>query len=182
MEAWDTLKKKDWNQTFRNYNNSVWYGQYRNSRLNTEEEKISESEDMAMKTIQNETQGKKRKDLWSSLCFCLLRSSVLQTLASFISDSQVHVLKLRESFSLHFSDLSLCQTLDSLPKQGLEQSYWLPYSFPISQRRLSSIAWYPVSWKLLFHVIHSVFWLFQQTNKSSTYYHTLAIMEVNFVF
>ena len=114
-----------------------------------------------MKTIQNETQGKKRKDLWSSLCFCLLRSSVLQTLASFISDSQVHVLKLRESFSLHFSDLSLCQTLDSLPKQGLEQSYWLPYSFSISQRRLSSIAWYPVSWKLLFHVIHSVFWLFQ---------------------
>ena len=43
-------KKKDWNQAFTKDNNSVWYGKYRNSRLNTAEGKISESEDMAIKT------------------------------------------------------------------------------------------------------------------------------------
>lgn len=136
---------------------------------------------MAIKTIQNETQGEKRKGLWSPLCFCLLRYPVLQTLASFISDSQVHILKLRVSVRLHFSYLSLCQGPDSLPKQGCG-AIILMVLF-ISHLSKKTIFHCLVSSVLKTTISYNSFsFLVISGDKSSIYYHTVPIVEVNSAF
>lgn len=136
---------------------------------------------MAIKTIQNETQGKKRKDLWSPLCFCLPRYPVLQTLASFISDSQVHILKLRESVRLHFSYLSLCQGLHSLPKQGFGAIILI--TLFISHLSEKTIFYCLISSVLKTTISYNLFsFLVVSGDKSSIYYHTLDIVEVNSAF
>lgn len=181
MEAWDTFQKKDWNQAFTKDNNSVWYRTIQGQQIKHSRRKDQWVWRHGIKAIQNETQGKKRKGLWSPLCFCLLRYPVLQTLASLISDSQVHVLQLRESVRLHFSYLSLCQGLDSLPKQGFGAIILI--ALFISHLSEKTIFHCLVSSVLKTTISYNSFsFLVVSGDKSSIYYHTVATVEVNSAF